>query len=104
MMPLAGADSSGKALFERRCGGCHALDNEKVGPHLRAVYGRPAAAVPDFPYSDALKKSKITWDEATLGKFLEDPESFAPGSDMAFQVKSAGERAAIIGYLKTLTP
>ena len=51
----------GKELFEKRCGGCHALDRDKEGPRLRGVYGRVAGSVDSFQYSDAVKKSKITW-------------------------------------------
>ena len=34
-----------KALFEKRCGGCHALDRDKEGPRLGGVYGRTAGSV-----------------------------------------------------------
>src|SRR5258706_5114145 len=37
--------SRGKETFEKRCGGCHALDRDKEGPRLRGVYGRPARPV-----------------------------------------------------------
>ncbi len=33
----------GRELFERKCTGCHALDQLKAGPRLRGVFGRPAA-------------------------------------------------------------
>src|ERR1700677_4040975 len=42
---------SGKELFEKRCGGCHALDRDKEGPRLGGVYGRTAASVSTFLYS-----------------------------------------------------
>src|SRR5271163_3110196 len=45
----------GKALFERRCTGCHTLDQNRVGPRLAGVYGRKSGSVPDFPYSTELK-------------------------------------------------
>jgi len=34
------AQANGKALFEKRCGGCHALDRDKEGPRLGGVYAR----------------------------------------------------------------
>ncbi len=37
--------AGGKELFEKRCGGCHALDLDKEGPRLRGVYGRKADTV-----------------------------------------------------------
>ena len=90
----------GKELFEKRCGGCHALDRDKEGPRLRGVYGRVAGSVGSFQYSDALKKSKITWADETLDQWLTDTEKLVPGNDMTFHVEKAAERAEIIAYLK----
>jgi cytochrome c len=91
---------SGKELFEKRCGGCHALDRDKEGPRLQGVYGRVAGSVDSFQYSEALKKSKITWTEATLDKWLTDTEKLVPDNDMAFHVEKPDERGEIIAYLK----
>jgi cytochrome c len=105
---LIGASSSkpdpgeGRALFERRCTGCHALDSLKAAPPLRGVFGRPAGRNRQFPYSDALKNAPVAWDEATLDRWLTDPDSVAPGNDMAFRLEKASERADIIAYLKQL--
>ncbi len=93
--------ADGKALFERRCGGCHALDRDKEGPRLGGVYGRTAGSVASFQYSDALKKSGIQWTETTLEKWLTDTEKLVPDTDMVYHVKSGAERSEIIAYLKT---
>jgi len=95
-------EERGKDLFLRRCGGCHALDLNKEGPRLRNVYGRKAASVPGFSYSDALKKLKLRWDEAGLDRWLSDPDSMAPDTDMGFRLTNAEERRALIEYLKSL--
>src|SRR5579859_1797748 len=58
----------GKSLFEKRCSGCHALDADHEGPRLRGVFGRPAANVKTFKYSEALQRAKVTWNEAELNK------------------------------------
>jgi cytochrome c2 len=50
----------GRQLFEQRCTGCHSLDQNKVGPHLRGVYGRQAGKVSSFNYSAALQSSQLT--------------------------------------------
>jgi cytochrome c len=94
---------SGKDLFERRCSGCHSLDRDKEGPRLGGVYGRPAGSVASFNYSDALKSSHITWDANSLDKWLAGPDKVVPDTDMAFHLENAGERAAIIAYLKELS-
>jgi cytochrome c len=52
----------GLEVFEKRCAGCHSLDEDKEGPRLRGVYGKKAGSVPTFKYSDALKASNVTWD------------------------------------------
>ncbi len=90
----------GKEVFEKRCGGCHALERDKEGPRLRGVYGRVAGSVESFPYSEALKKSKITWTDETLEQWLTDTEKLVPGNDMTFHVEKPAERAEIIAYLK----
>ena len=96
-------DERGKDVFVRRCSGCHATDLNKEGPRLRGVYGRKAASVRGFGYSEALKKkADIRWDNATLDRWLSDPESMAPDTDMAFRLTDAEERRAVIAYLKSL--
>jgi cytochrome c len=99
----SGLAEKGKAVFERRCSGCHAADIDKEGPRLRGIYGRKAAGVPGFIYSDALKKLNLRWDEAKLDLWLANPDAVAPGTDMAFSVNSSDERKAVIEYLKTLS-
>ena len=90
----------GKTLFEKRCTGCHSLDLDKEGPRLRGVYGRNAGTVASFEYSDALKKTHIVWDDATLDKWLTDTDALIPGNDMAFHVPKPEERTDIIAFLR----
>lgn len=98
-----GDANRGHQLFDKRCGGCHSLDNDKEGPRLRGVYGRKAGDVPTFKYSDAVAKSGVGWDEASLDKWLTDPDKFIPDADMDFHVEKADERADVIAYLKQLS-
>jgi cytochrome c len=90
----------GRSAFEKRCTGCHALDHEKEGPRLAGVVGRKAGAVPTFTYSDAVRKSAVVWTEATLDKWLTDPETVIPDNDMSFRLSNPVERAAIVAFLK----
>ena len=99
----AQSSGNGKALFEKRCGGCHALDRDKEGPRLGGVYGRTAGKVDSFQYSDALKKSKVVWSDATLDKWLTDTDQLVPNNDMTFHVEKADERREIIAYLKQMS-
>ena len=91
---------SGQQLFEKRCGGCHAMDRDKEGPRLAGVYGRVSGSVESFTYSGALKGAHITWDSDSLDKWLSGPDKLVPENEMAFHVENAGERSAIIEYLK----
>ena len=101
LKPAGTADADrGKTIFEKRCTGCHALTIDKEGPRLGGIYGRAAGSVPSFTYSDAVKKSGVTWDAAALDKWLAEPDAFIPDSNMAFRVVDASERSAIIAYLK----
>ena len=93
----------GKELFEKRCTGCHSLDQDKEGPRLRGVYGRKAGKVPGFTYSAALQSSAITWDDASLDKWLTNTDSLIADNDMAFRVVKPDERADIIRYLKAVS-
>ena len=90
----------GKQLFDKRCGGCHSLDHDQTGPHLRNVYGRKAGSVPGFGYSAAVRSAGFTWDEATLDKWLTGPDALIPGNEMDFSVPKPEERAAIIRFLR----
>ena len=90
----------GKQLFEKRCTGCHSLDADKEGPHLRNVYGRKAGTAAGFAYSDALKAANFTWNDALLEKWLTDTESVVPDNNMDFHVPSPDERADIVRFLK----
>jgi cytochrome c len=90
----------GKAVFEKRCTGCHALEVDREGPRLAGVYGRKAGSVPGFTYSAGLKNSGLTWTDATLEKWLSDPDLVVPDNNMSFSVPKAEERRDLIAYLK----
>ncbi len=99
----AGDAVRGKDVFERRCTGCHAVNEDHEGPRLQGVYGRAAGAVVGFAYSAALKQAHVTWDDATLEQWLADPDTLVPGNDMDFHVAKAQERKDLIEYLKQIS-
>ena len=103
-MSSAGTGSAAPPAFAA-CNACHAANagQHGIGPSLAGVFGRPAAAVPGFAYSPALKGSGLVWDEATLHRFLSDPRTSVPGTTMAYAgLRSAERRQEIIDWLKTI--
>ncbi len=90
----------GEELYGSHCAGCHSLDNNRIGPLHRGVFGREAGTVPDFAYSDAVRQSKVIWDTESLDAWLTNPQAFIPGQRMFLSVSSVGERADIIAYLR----
>ncbi len=101
----AGDAAAGAALVKTKCGICHSVvaGQNRVGPSLFGVVGRPAGTVPGYNYSSANKASGKTWDEATLDVYLTSPRGLIPGTKMAFAgLPEAGDRANVIAYLVTL--
>jgi len=96
---LVGDAGRGETLYEA-CTDCHSLDKNDVGPRHRGVFGRKAASLPDYDYSDALKSANIIWNEETLDKWLTDPQAVAPGAKMFFHLDNPQDRADVIAYLK----
>lgn len=97
----APAPANGETLFRQKCQACHSVVAAKpagVGPNLRGVVGRKAAATA-FNYSTALKQSKITWNQENLERYLAAPPKMVPGTRMVISVTDASQRAVLIKYL-----
>jgi cytochrome c len=99
-----GDATRGQALYQSRCTACHSPDHSGVGPAHRGVVGRAAGQAPGYAnYSPALKASGLTWNDATLDRWLADPEKLVPGQRMGVNVPDVAERADLIAYLKQLS-
>ena len=99
---LADGDAERGARRFEECAACHALekDKESVGPSLYGVFGRKAGEGADFRYSPALKRSGITWDQASMDTFIADPQASVPGNRMPYAgIADAAARADLIAYL-----
>jgi len=100
---LADGDAeAGKKVFNK-CKACHSLEEgkNKVGPSLHGVVGRAAASVKGFKYSKAMSEAGLTWDEATIKKYLAKPKDLVPGTRMAFAgLKKDDDIENVIAYIK----
>jgi cytochrome c2 len=74
-----------------------------VGPSLAGVFGAKAGHAEGYNYSSAMLESGLTWDEATLDKYLGAPMQTVTGTKMAFAgIKDEAKRKEVIEYLKAL--
>ena len=103
--PAAGGNAvKGETVF-RQCQLCHnAIRNggDGLGPNLFGVVGRKAASLPNFPYSDGLKKSNIVWTDDMLKKWVAGPQKVIPGTRMTFAgLTSKQDIDDVVAFLKT---
>ncbi|MBS0541456.1 MAG: cytochrome c family protein [Proteobacteria bacterium] len=93
----------GEEIYQR-CVACHALAQNRVGPRHCGLFGRKAGTVKGYQYSAAMKKYAVTWDDAALDHFIENPLKVVPGTKMGYAgIKDPQERADLIAYLKKAT-
>jgi cytochrome c len=102
---LAADAAAGEKIFKTQCGICHAVvaGQNRIGPTLFGVVGRPAGSVPGFNYTADHKKLGITWDAANLDKYLTNPRAMVPDTSMVYAgLKNDAQRADLVAYLETL--
>jgi cytochrome c len=95
----------GKRVFQQKCSLCHdaAQGKNRLGPSLFAVVGSKAGGVAGYTYSDAVKSSGLSWDAATLDRWLKSPKGVVPGTKMTYAgLSDDKQRADLIAYLATL--
>jgi glucose/arabinose dehydrogenase len=105
----AGDPAHGRVVFQQSCAVCHStgLPGQPMtgqGPLLAGVVGRQAAALSNFGYSKALRASGLSWDDATLDRFLAAPSAVVPGTAMVVALPNPVDRADLIAFLGTLKP
>lgn len=102
--PLANAGDAvrGAQLYEARCGGCHSVAADRIGPRHAGLVGRKAGSVAGFDYSPALRASDVVWSANSLERWLVDPEAVIPGQRMGYRLDDAAERADIVSWLLSL--
>jgi cytochrome c len=104
---LASASSERGETLAKQCQACHTFNKggeNRVGPNLYGIVGRARAAAPDFNYSEAMKAKGGEWTIEELNKFLANPQSYIPMTNMRFAGLPRGnQRADVIAFLNTLS-
>ncbi|MBA2919235.1 MULTISPECIES: cytochrome c family protein [Sphingomonas] len=86
-----------------QCAACHTVapNQNRLGPTLYKIVGRPKASVPGFAYSPAMKAQKGSWTEAELNAYISNPGAKVPGTRMVYPgMADAAKRARLIAWLK----
>lgn len=113
---IEAGDAAAGARVYRQCQACHAIDREqnRVGPHLVAAYGRSWGAIEGFRYSPSLLEvgnledddpsNDRVWTTEDLTVYLTDPKDLIPRGRMAFRgLRKEEDVANVIAYLATQT-
>ncbi|MBF0177350.1 MAG: c-type cytochrome [Magnetococcales bacterium] len=104
----AGDAAAGAQVFKTKCFVCHTIDKgaaAKVGPNLFGIVGHAAGKSPSYTgkYTEDMMKAGLTWDEATLDKYLEEPKKLVPKTKMTFPgLKDVKDRENLIAYMNTM--
>jgi cytochrome c len=106
--PLAAYAGDPGAQVFRACVACHTLspdEGNKAGPSLAGIFGRKIASLPDYRYSDALKRMNIVWTPETVAKMFEvGPMAYTPGTKMPEQkIGAVADRQALVEFLAKAT-
>jgi cytochrome c len=102
---FASADvSKGQAMVAQQCSACHSLTKggaAGVGPNLYGIVGAKAFSQAGFSYSSAVSaKAGAVWTPDSLSDWLENPQTYAPGTAMSYAgIKNDQTRADVIAYL-----
>ncbi|CAH1665337.1 Cytochrome c-554 [Chelatococcus asaccharovorans] len=104
-VPAQAQDAAAGEVVFRKCRACHQVGEgarNLVGPQLNGVIGRPAATVEGYSYSQAMRESGITWDEANLKHWMQNPRDVLRGTKMVFAGLPKDEEVAnLLAYLKS---
>jgi len=98
-----GDPEAGRAVFQARCSGCHAIGpgaQHAFGPQLTGVVGRQAAGSEGYQYSDAMRNAGFVWTQDKLKAYIDDPKAVVPGTRMNFWwIGSDQKLSDLVAYL-----
>jgi len=100
-------DAQRGATLWQQCVGCHKLGPDaenRIGPHLNGIFGRKAASIDGFPYSQGLQRAGddgLIWTLETLDAYIENPRALVSRTRMAYPgMRDAGDRADLLAWLR----
>jgi cytochrome c len=92
----------GKDLF-KACVACHNDQPGALGPSLKGVVGRKAAALDSFRYSGPMLRANLVWTPENLHDYIADPQAKVKGNRMPYGgLTNPGDVDDIVAYLATL--
>jgi len=101
------ADAERGAIVFKACSSCHVVGpgaKNRVGPHLNGIFGRRAATIDGFNYSDDIVRAGVNglfWTAEKLDIYMEDPQTLVSGTRMKYRgLKDAGDRRDVIAFLR----
>ena len=91
----------------RACQSCHAVGegaDNKVGPQLNDLVGRPIGGIEGFRYSKVFEEAHAageTWTVEALTAVLANPREAMPGTKMSYRgMRSAEDIEAVLAYIQ----
>ncbi len=103
--PALAQDDAGQIAFNNACRTCHTVreGDNRLGPSLSRVIGRKAGSLPNYNYSESMKKADLVWDKQNLDRFIANPDAVVSGNNMKPYggIASADERAKIVAFLES---
>ena len=88
------------------CTSCHSFEQgqDRIGPSLWGVVGRPVASRKTFQYSSAFAAQTGAWTYERLDHYLTNPAKAVPGNKMGFAgLRRPEDRANVLAFLRTLS-
>ena len=98
--------AAGEQSF-KKCLPCHSNGERaknKVAPELNRIDRRHSGTAPGYSYSEANKKSGVTWDKTQFLEYIKDPRAKIPGTKMIFPgIKNEKEAENLWAYLSSFS-